>query len=134
MLLYGRNQHSIVKQSSASFKQQQQQLRVRDVICLPKICQLAWHAVLLGLKLSTWKNFQIHLCSYAYAKFLTFLLYLFPSYHLEDLGENGIQDGNTEFKEREEEVVWKEAPLVFKCWRAGATLPLALELGDHWEH
>ena len=42
--------------------------------------------------------------------------------------------GNTEFKEREEEVVWKEAPLVFKFWRAGATLPLAAKLGDHREH
>lgn len=72
---------------------------------MPKILQLAY-AVFMGFK-PIGKNFQIHPCSYTCAEFLTFLPYSFPSCHLEELGENGTQDGNTEFGEREEGAVWK---------------------------
>lgn len=90
----------------------------------------------MGFK-PTGKNFQIHPCCYTCAKFLTFLPYSFPSCHLEELGENGTQDGNTEFGQREEGAVWKRGTadlyVAGRGTRGGATQPWAAKPGDHWE-
>ena len=103
------------------------------MICLRSF---SWHAVFMGFK-PIWKNFQIHPCSYTCAEFLTFLPYSFPSCHLEELGENGTQDGNTESGEREEEAVWERGTtdlyVAGQGTGCGATQPWAAKPGDHWE-
>lgn len=90
------------------------------------------HVAFLELKSSTWKNSQVHTCSYTYAKFLIFLPIHFSHITWKSQERMGHKTKNTELRRGTRRQSGETHHSVF-MWEGVRTPPSAAKPADHWE-